>query len=176
MIAQTVEISLTQCGVPPMIHVKQHDNMGRRLCCSIYDGNEKLKLSSDMILNVTGTKPNGEFYQYSTESNPDIVYTEDGNLIICVTGIMTNALGRTAVDVTFVSDSGGVVGAFPFIIETEKSIRESDEPVSSYSGLMSMLSLGIAACTIDDDGYLNIESDVGLSFSMDDEGYITIRR
>lgn len=176
-ITQTVDLSLTENLVPAVIHAKQYDSMGRKVLCSIYQGSTLVSLASDTVINVSGTRPDGEIFQYGSGTDSDVVYVENGKVAVWVTDVMTGAAGRTAVDVTVTDSSGAALGSFSFILRVERSSLESSTlSTGSYSGLVSLVAGNIADCYIDDNGYLVIVSEdgLGLTFSMDEEGNITV--
>lgn len=176
-ITQTVDLSLTENLIPAVIHAKQYDSLGRKVVCSIYQGSTLVTLDSDTLINVSGTRPDGEFFQYSSETDSDVVCVENGKAVVWITDVMTGATGRTAVDVTIIDGSGSALGSFSFILRVEKASLESASlSTGSYSGIISQVAGNIADCYIDDNGYLVIVSEdgLGLTFEMDDEGNITI--
>lgn len=176
-ITQAVDLSLTENLVPAIIHAKQYDNLGRKVVCSIYQDSTLVTLGSDTIINVSGTRPDGEIFQYSSSIDDDIVYVEDGKATVWITDAMTGAAGRTAVDVTIIDGSGSALGSFSFILRVEKASLESGVlSTGSYTGLVSLLAANIVDCYIDDNGYLVIVSEdgLGLTFSMDGVGNITV--
>ena len=102
---------------------------------------------------------------------------EDGAVYLTVTDMMTATRGRVPVDVTLLDGEGAVVGSFSFILWVERAALENQGLTqASYSGTVSRVAENMAVCSINDDGYLCIESDdgLGLTFSMDGEGKITI--
>ncbi|MCD8013299.1 MAG: hypothetical protein LUG99_09005 [Lachnospiraceae bacterium] len=176
-ITQTVDLSLTENLIPTIIHAKQYDSMGRKVLCSIYQGSTLVTLDSDTIINVSGTRPDGEIFQYGSGTDSDVVYVEGGKAAIWITDVMTGAAGRTAVDVTITDSSGSALGSFSFILRVEKASLESEAlSTGSYTGLVSLLAANIVDCYIDDNGYFVIVSEdgLGLTFSMDDEGNVTV--
>ena len=176
-ITQTVDLSLTENLIPDIIHAKQYDSLGRKVVCSIYQGSTLVTLDSDTLINVSGTRPDGEIFQYGSSTDSDVVYVEDGKAVVWITDAMTGAAGRTAVDVTIIDGSGSALGSFSFILKVEKASLESEAlSTGSYTGLVSLLAANIIDCYIDDNGYLVIVSEdgLGLTFEMDDEGNLTI--
>ncbi|MCD8345387.1 MAG: hypothetical protein LUC38_05425 [Oscillospiraceae bacterium] len=176
-ITQTVDLSLTESLIPTIIHAKQYDNMGRKVVCSVYQGSTFVILDSDTIINISGTRPDGEIFQYSSETNSDVVCVEDGKASIWLTSVMTGVAGRTAIDVTVIDGNGSALGSFAFVLKVEKASLGSPElSTGSYTGLVSRLASNIVDCYIDDNGYLVIVSEdgLGLNFEMDDEGNVSI--
>lgn len=176
-IQQAVDLSLTDNLVPPVIHVKQYDHGARRIGCSLYQDSVLFTVPVGVIINVTGTRPDGNVFQYSSETDPETVYVEDGVVYLTVTDMMTATRGRVPVDVTLLDGEGAVVGSFSFILRVERAALENQGLTqASYSGTVSRVAENMAVCSINDDGYLCIESDdgLGLTFSMDGEGKITI--
>ena len=176
-IQQAVDLSLTDNLVPPVIHVKQYDHGARRIGCSLYQDSILFTVPESVIINVTGTRPDGNVFQYSSETDPETVYVEDGVVYLTVTDMMTATRGRVPVDVTLLDGEGAVVGSFSFILRVERAALENQGLTqASSSGTVSRVAENMAVCSINDDGYLCIESDdgLGLTFSMDGEGKITI--
>ena len=176
-IQQAVDLSLTENLVPPVIHVKQYDHGARRIGCSLYQDSILFTVPEGVIINVTGTRSDGNVFQYSSEADPEIVYTENGCVYLTITDIMTANTGGLPVDVTLLDGSGAAVGSFSFTLRIERAALENEGLTkASYSGTVSRVAENMVECSINDDGYLCIESDdgLGLSFSMDGEGKITI--
>lgn len=176
-ITQTVDLSLTENLVPAVIHAKQYDSLSRKVVCSIYQGSTLVTLDADTLINVSGTRPDGEIFQYGSFTDDDVVYVENGKAVVWITDVMTGAAGRTAVDVSIIDGSGSALGSFCFILKVEKASLESESlSTGSYSGLVSLVAGNIVDCYIDDNGCLVIVSEdgLGLTFSMDDEGNITV--
>ena len=163
--------------MPPVIHVKQYDHGARRIGCSLYQDSILFTVPEGVIINVTGTRSDGNVFQYSSEADPEIVYTENGCVYLTITDIMTANTGGLPVDVTLLDGSGAAVGSFSFTLRIERAALENEGLTkASYSGTVSRVAENMVECSINDDGYLCIESDdgLGLSFSMDGEGKITI--
>lgn len=72
-IQQAVDLSLTDNLVPPVIHVKQYDHGARRIGCSLYQDSILFTVPDSVIINVTGTRPDGNVFQYSSETDPETV-------------------------------------------------------------------------------------------------------
>ncbi|MDO5546636.1 MAG: hypothetical protein Q4F81_12620, partial [Eubacteriales bacterium] len=69
------------------------------------------------------------------------------------------------------------IGSFSFILRVERAALENQGLTqASYSGTVSRVAGNMVCCSINDDGYLCIESEdgLGLDFSMDGEGKIII--
>ena len=124
-IQQAVDLSLTDNLVPPVIHVKQYDHGARRIGCSLYQDSILFTVSEGVIINVTGTRPDGNVFQYSSETDPETVYVEDGVVYLTVTDMMTATRGRVPVDVTLLDGKGAVVGSFSFSLRVERAALEN---------------------------------------------------
>ena len=176
-IQQAVDLSLTENLIPAVIHVKQYDHIARRIGCALYLESVLYQIPDGAIVNCTGTRPDGNVFQYSTETDPDVLYLEKGMVYLMVTDMMTANCGRVPVDMTLLDGKGATVGSFSFILRVERAALENHGLTqASYSGTVSRVAENMVNCTINEDGYLCIESDdgLGLDFSMDAEGKITI--
>lgn len=176
-IYQGIELSLTEALVPVMVHVKQYDNGGRKIACSLYQDNVLYEPSVDIIITCTGTRPDGNVFQYSTETDPDIISISGNVIYITVTDYMTANRGKVPVDVRMLDENGAALGAFSFILRVERAALENKGlSAGSYSGILSAVTENLVAVSITDAGYLCIESDdgLGMTYSMDDEGVISI--
>lgn len=174
-VRQTVELFLSEPLIPPHVHVKQFDNGGRLIICGIYLGSTLYELTSDISVNVSGLRPDGEIFQYGSETDSSVVSISDGAVNITVTEDMTCACGRAPVDVTLL-DGDNIVGAFSFMLCVEKAAVNSKAiTTGSYAGL-SAFAEGMSDAYINENGYLVIESDDGLelTFETDSEGKIYI--
>lgn len=177
MIEQEIEISLTDNLVPAVVHVKQFDHLGRQIRCRIYERSILFTLPKNTIVNVTGTKPDGNVFQYSSETDAEIVRITDGCVMIKVTDVMSAVFGRVPVDVTLMNQEEETVGNFSFLLRVEHAALNHPQLTrASYSGTLKSVADHMADCSITDDGYLCIESDdgLGLTFSMDEEGVLSI--
>lgn len=176
-IKQTVDLSLTENLVPPIIHVKQYDHKTRRIGCSLYKDCVLYDIPDGAIVNCTGTRPDGNVFQYSSETDPGTVYVENNLVYLVVTDMMTANKGKTPVDVTFLDGRGSSLGSFRFILEVGRAALENPGLTkASYSGTVAAVAGNMVDCSINEDGYLCIESDdgLGLTFSMDEEGVVSI--
>lgn len=176
-ITQAVELSLTENLVPAVIHVKQFDALARQIQCSVYYGSELLTLGSDIIVNVSGTRPDGEYFQYRSDKDTSVVSVSDGKACFWVTAAMTAVSGRLPVDITIVDGDGGALGTFSLVLRVEKASSENAVlTTGSVSSAIEELASAITSVYIDDDGYLWIETDdtLGITMTIDDEGNITI--
>lgn len=176
-ITQEVDLSLTDNLIPPIVHVKQYDSMARKVLCSIFDGNAFLSLDSESIITVSGTRPDGEIFQYSSETAPDVVSVEDGKAAIWVTDVMTGAAGKTAVDVGITDGMGSLLGVFSFILHAERASLENKAlAAGSYSSTLQAVADTLMAVYINDDGYIVIETSdmLGLAYSVDGNGVLSV--
>lgn len=176
-ITQSVDLSLTESLVPTVIHVKQFDAMARQIKCSIYNGSELVTLDSDTIINVSGTRPDGAFFQYRSDTDTDVVSVSDGKACFWITDAMTASSGRLPVDITIVDGDGGALGTFALVLRVEKASSESaGSTTGSVSSIIAELGSSITNVYVDDDGYLWIETDdvLGITVIVDDYGNVTI--
>ena len=176
-ITQTVNLSLTENLVPAVIHAKQYDNLARQVKCSVYQDNTQISLDSSVIVNVSGSRPDGRYFQYSSSTDSSVVFISDGCACFWITDVMTSNSGRVAVDVTLADRGGTAIGTFALILRVEQASVESEGlTTSSYSALAEALAENIVSIYVDDNGYLVIETDdgLGITVSADGEGGITI--
>ncbi|MCD7756822.1 MAG: hypothetical protein LUH45_01430 [Clostridiales bacterium] len=176
-INQTVNLSLTQDLIPYIIHVRQYENLGRKIICRVYQESKLVELDSDTVINVSGTRPDGNVFQYDSTDDADVVFVSDGCACFWITTAMTSSSGRIVVDVTLMDGAGAAIGTFAIVLRVEKAaVSDSGLSTGSYSSLISQVAANIVDCYIDDDGYLVIVSEdgLGLIFETDDEGNITI--
>lgn len=178
MITQEIDLSLTDNLIPTVVHAKQYDHMGRCIKCSIYQDGELFSLEDGLVINVTGTRPDGNVFQYNSETDSDIVFVEDNTVCIQITDFMSADFGAVPVDVTLINESEETVGAFSFILRFEKAALQNAKLTrASFSGTLSSIIAGIVSCYITEDGYLCIESDdsIKMYFSMDDDCVLTMK-
>ena len=176
-ITQTADLSLTENLVPAIVHVKQYDNGSRAITCSVYLDSVQFDVPDDAVVNVTGTRPDGNIFQYSSDTDTDVVYAADGVVSIVVTEYMTADAGRVPVDITLLDDSDVSLGPFSFVLQVERAAVENEGlTLASYSKLLSSIAESIIDCYIDDDGNFCIVTDdaLGLTFSMDDTGTVSV--
>ncbi len=176
-ITQTVDLSLTENLVPTVIHAKQYDNLARLVKCSVYQDSTLVSLDSSVIVNVSGSRPDGRYFQYSSSTDSSVVFVSGGCVCFWITDVMTADSGRVAVDITLTDDGGSAIGTFALILRVEKAAVESEGlTTSSYSALIETLAENIVSIYVDDNGYLVIETDdgLGITVSADGEGGITI--
>ena len=176
-ITQAVDLSLTEDLVPVIIHVKQYENGVRTIAASIYQDAVLFDVPDDAEVNLSGTRPDGGVFQYSSEEDSDVVWVSDGIVYFVITEYMTAAAGKVPVDVTLIDGDGGAIGTFSCILKVARAALENQGlTTGSYFSVTTVIAEGIASCYINEDGYLCIESDDGLTltFTMDDEGNITV--
>ena len=82
---QDVELSFTENLIPTHIPVKQYDNQARKVRCRLYQNSLEYKVSKDTIVSYSATRPDGAVFQYSSETRPDLVFVDDGAVILTVT-------------------------------------------------------------------------------------------
>ncbi len=176
IIRQEIDLSLTENLIPAVVHIRQYDSTAKQIACNIYVGGAAYTLPDDAVVSVSGTRPDGQLFQYGSDTDPDVVWIDGTQVIIAITDVMSNAAGRMAVDVTLTLD-GAVAGTFAFVLRVQASSVENEAiSTGSYSGAVEAVAAAIAEVYINEDGYLVIESEDGLNltYSMDDEGNITI--
>ena len=113
---QDVELSFTENLIPTHIPVKQYDNQARKVRCRLYQNALEYKVSKDIIVSYSATRPDGAVFQYSSETRPDLVFVDDGAVILTVTSFMTKVYGRFPIDIYLLSDEGDVIGSFSLLL------------------------------------------------------------
>lgn len=176
-VEQTVDLSLSEALIPVIVHVKQYDNGSRKIACTLYQDAAVYEPSSDTVVSCTGTRPDGHVFQYSSETDGNIISLSGNVIYITVTEYMTASRGKVPVDVRLLDGDGAVLGAFSFILRVERAALENKGlSAGSYLGIVSAVTENLTDVSINDDGYICIESDdgLGLTCSMDDDGVISI--
>lgn len=177
MIRQDIDLSLTDDLTPVIIHAKQFDHMTRRICCALYVESALYELPDGVIVNCSGIRPDGEVFQYGSETAPTVVRAENGLVVLCVTEQMTACMGKVPVDVRLLDGRGAVLGSFSLVLAVGKAgVVNRDLVRASYSSTVSTIAEHMTECYINDDGYLVMESVDGLelSFRMDGEGKLLV--
>lgn len=174
LIYQEASLSLTDYDTPVIVHVKQFDNKARKVRCSLTSHSEDWPVPDGIIVSCTGTRPDGAIFQYSSETAPDKVFTDNGDVIFTVTEFMTRVYGSMQVDVTMLSTDGEVLGSFTLILKVEQAAISSRKLSSlTYAGIVAAIEEGITGCFITEqpeyekDGYFGITSDDGLGLTKD---------
>ena len=118
---QDVELSFTENLIPTHIPVKQYDNQARKVRCRLYQNSLEYKVSKDTIVSYSATRPDGAVFQYSSETRPDLVFVDDGAVILTVTSFMTEVYGRFPIDIYLLSDEGDVIGSFSLVLNVARA-------------------------------------------------------
>lgn len=120
-IYQDVDLSLTENVVAPVVHVRQYDDRARKIRCTLYSNHLEYQIPVQAILMYIGTRPDGSFFQYSTEnaSNDKIALDGENRIILVITEYMTEVAGRYPVDVVLLDSNDDVLGSFSFILSVE---------------------------------------------------------
>lgn len=119
---QNIDLSLTNCGVPPVVHVRQHDHLARKVRCYLYANHLEYTIPNGATLVYAGTRPDGRVFAYSTEdSGNDKVEKESSNtVLIVITKYMTEVAGKYPVDLILM-DGSDVLGSFNFCLSVESA-------------------------------------------------------
>ena len=118
---QDVELSFTENLIPTHIPVKQYDNQARKVRCRLYQNSLEYKVSTDTIVSYSATRPDGAVFQYSSETRPDLVFVDDGAVILTVTSFMSEVYGRFPIDIYLLSDEGDVIGSFSLVLNVARA-------------------------------------------------------
>ncbi|MCD7751005.1 MAG: hypothetical protein LUI10_04595 [Lachnospiraceae bacterium] len=177
VITQELDLSLTENLVPVVIHVKQFDHLGRKLLCSLYQDSTQITLPDGLMVNVTGTRPDGNVFQYDSDTDPDVVSVSGNTVSILLTEYMTASFGRVPVDVILADSSGVTLGCFSFLLRVEKAALENQVLTKgSYSSVAAAIAGCIVNCYVNDNGYLVIETEdtLMLTLTIDDNGILNM--
>ena len=80
--------------VPPVVHVKQYDHKARKVRCQLYTNSLEYTPPSNIILVYSGTRPDGKFFSYSSETS-DLITRNGGSVIFTVTCVLPDAICGT---------------------------------------------------------------------------------
>lgn len=157
---QDVELSFTENLIPTHIPVKQYDNQARKVRCRLYQNSLEYKVSKDTIVSYSATRPDGAVFQYSSETRPDLVFVDDGAVILTVTSFMTEVYGRFPIDIYLLSDEGDVIGSFSLVLNVARAaVKNGKIATLTYKQALDAAAKGILEFLITDDGYLVMRSD-----------------
>lgn len=164
---QDVELSFTENLIPTHIPVKQYDNQARKVRCRLYQNSLEYKVSKDTIVSYSATRPDGAVFQYSSETRPDLVFVDDGAVILTVTSFMTEVYGRFPIDIYLLSDEGDVIGSFSLVLNVARAaVKNGKIATLTYKQALDAAAKGILEFLITDDGYLVMRSDDKLGLAQ----------
>lgn len=123
-IVQEANMSLTDYLIPSYIHVKQYDNLTRRIKCVVYNGGVLEGIDSDSSVEVSCTLPSGNALVYTSEDNSDILYISDGCIYFVIPSAMTAEVGRVPVDVTLTDGDTARLGLFSLVLSVSPTSKE----------------------------------------------------
>ena len=162
-IYQDVELSMTGHLVPPVIHVKQYDHKARKVRCQLYSNSLEYTPPNNIILVYSGTRPDGKFFSYSSETS-DLITSNGVTVIFTVTDFMTKASGRYPVDIVLMDEDGDVLGAFCLTLYVERAaVKNWRVAASLYKTIAQAIGRGVYECFTTIKGYFGIRSDDGLN-------------
>lgn len=143
-VTNTIRLSLTDSLVPKIVHAKQYENLGRQVLCRVYQDSKLVELDSDTVINVSGTRPDGNVFQYDSTDDADVVFVSEGCACFWITSAMTSSSGRIVVDVTLADGAGAAIGTFAIVLCVEKAaVADSSLSTGSYSSLIEAVAKGI---------------------------------
>lgn len=164
---QDVELSFTENLIPIHIPVKQYDNQARKVRCRLYQNSVEYKVGKDIIISYSATRPDGAVFQYSSETRPDLVFADDGAIILTVTSFMTEVYGRFPIDIYLLSDEGDVIGSFSLVLNVARAaVMNGKIATLTYKHALNAAAKGILEFLITDDGYLVMRSDDKLGLAQ----------
>lgn len=164
---QDVELSFTENLIPTHIPVKQYDNQARKVRCRLYQNSLEYKVSKDTIVSYSATRPDGAVFQYSSETRPDLVFVDDGAVILTVTSFMTEVYGRFPIDIYLLSDEGDVIGSFSLVLNVARAaVKNGKIATLTYKQALDAAAKGVLEFLITDDGYLVMRSDDKLGLAQ----------
>ena len=171
-----IKISLNENQPPVVVPVKQFDYYYRRLRCALYEGSEEYTLDSDdtsLYLSLTGTRPDGGTFQYTSELSSNISVTSAGKILIKLTKFMTECYGLVPLDISYYTVSSNVsriLGTFSVILNIKPAGLYNGKGVYDYTEFLNNLLSGIIRVFVTADGYFGFEStDTGLSKNSDSD-------
>ncbi len=123
-IVQEANMSLTDSLIPSYIHVKQYDNLTRRIKCVVYNCGVLEEIDSDSSVEVSCTLPSGNVLVYTTEDNSDLLYISDGCIYFVIPSAMTAEVGRVPVDVTLTDGDTARLGLFSLVLSVSPTSKE----------------------------------------------------
>ena len=171
-IYQDVELSMTGHLVPPVVHVKQYDHKARKVRCQLYTNSLEYTPPNNIILVYSGTRPDGKFFSYSSETS-DLITRNGGTVIFTVTDFMTKASGRYPVDIVLMDEDGDVLGAFCLTLYVERAaVKNWKVAASLYKTIAQAIGRGVYECFTTIKGYFGIRSEVLVNTTIDDSGYL----
>lgn len=164
---QDVELSFTENLIPTHIPVKQYDNQARKVRCRLYQNSLEYKVSTDTIVSYSATRPDGAVFQYSSKTRPDLVFVDDGAVILTVTSFMSEVYGRFPIDIYLLSDEGDVIGSFSLVLNVARAaVKNGKIATLTYKQALDAAAKGILEFLITDDGYLVMRSDDKLGLAQ----------
>ena len=165
-IYQDVELSLTDDLIPVTVHVKQFDNLARKIRCVLFNNSVQYTVPRDCIVACSGTRPDGTIFHYTSETAPELILVQNGTVIFTITAFMTAQSGCFPLDVVMLSTVGDVLGSFSLMLKVEKAaINNPQIAVLTYAGVVEAIRKGLIEISITDDGYFAIRSEDGLGLS-----------
>ena len=168
-VTQEIELSLTEVQIPPVVHAKQHDRRWRQIRCVMYNGASEYPIPENAIVAVSGMRPDGMVFQYSSDTAPDEVFLDGGTAIVTITEFMTAKFGRYPVDVTLLDGNGGVLGSFSFTLKVDKAaVGNGKIATITYEGMVTAILDGLVEVYLTENGELAIRTNDGLGIH---EGY-----
>ena len=122
-IYQNIDLSLTSNVIPPIVHVRQYDNLSRKVQCSLYANHLEYAVPQNITIMYIGTRPDGRVFQYSSGgANSQFISLSSGNkkVSITITEFMTAVAGKYPVDIVLV-DGQNILGSFSFYLSVESA-------------------------------------------------------
>ncbi len=163
VIEHEIDLSLTESLIPATVHVKQFDHMARKLRCRLYKDALAYPIPETAVLTYFGTRPDGRAFQYGSDTTPELVFYDEGAVVITITDFMTEVYGRFPVDISVIAESGDVLSTFCMVLKVEASaVRNRSLASLTYAGCLKATLENISSCFITEDGYFGVYSDNGL--------------
>lgn len=164
-IYQDVELSLTENLIPTVVPVKQFDHKARKIRCVLYKDSVEYAIPEGVIVNCTGSRPDGHLFQYSSETAPELVSVVDNAVVFTVTDFMTEVSGRFPIDVMLLESDGSVLGAFCLTLRVERAAAGNGKiAVITYVKAVAAVKAGIYECLITEEGYFGVKSNDALGY------------
>ena len=162
-IYQDVELSMTGHLVPPVVHVKQYDHKARKVRCQLYSNSLEYTPPENIILAYTGTRPDGKFFSYTSETS-DLISRSGSTVTFTVTDFMTKSAGRYPVDIILMDKEEEILGAFCLTLYVERAaVKNWKIGASLFKTIAQAIGRGVFECFTTVKGYFGIRSDDGLN-------------
>lgn len=166
LVFHELDLSLTEDLIPVQVPVKQFDNSARRVRCRLFYNAVSYNVPDEAIVSYSATRPDGKLFQYSSETRPDLIYVEDGGIVLTITSFMTEVFGRFPMDIYLLDEDQNVLGTFGLVLNISRSaIKNRKIATLTYKHCLEATIAGVENFDISEDGYLVLYADDGLGLA-----------